>query len=282
MLNYSTDALNVKSLFYNKSFIVYVEGKDDIMFWDNFFSINENFSYIVEESPGGKTGLVSYMDKIVQENAQIIVACDSDYETIVVPKDKYINKRIIRTYGYSIENSMYCPHNINQLIRRFGKIKKNFTPEVLEWYKSFSEKSRILLIYDLANHIFKKGTQVFGNNCVRFLTSKKSANISEKKVNDFIQKICSEFTEEQIEKSKDLISNNGKELRFLLKGHFLTNAVLNFIKSTIKRETLLDVNIPLDTLYVVMLSCIGRCNNECDDFKLTKEKIRNSVKSLSK
>lgn len=280
MLSYSTDALNVKSLFYNKSFIVYVEGQDDINFWDNFFSNTTELEYRVEESPGGKTGLKDYMDKIVNEDAQIIVACDNDYNTMVEPKEKYIHDRIIRTYGYSIENSMYCPHNINQLIRRFGKIRKDFTPEVSAWYNEFLEDSRILLIYDLANHMFTKGIQVFGDKCIRFLTSDKSSKISEVKVNNFIQELSENFTEQEINDSNVRITSSDKELRFLFKGHFLTNGVINFIKGTIKRETSANVSINLDSLYALTLSCVGRCNNECEDIKQTKEKIRDSIESL--
>lgn len=280
MLSYSTDALNVKSLFYNKSFIVYVEGQDDINYWDNFLSNSTESEYIVEESPGGKTGLLSYMDKIVEEDAQIIVACDSDYNTVIEPEEKYIHDRIIRTYGYSIENSMYCPHNINQLIRRFGKIRKDFTPEISTWYDEFLEDSRILLIYDLANHMFTKGIQVFGDKCIRFLTSDKSAKVSETKVNKFIQELTPNFTEQEINDSSVRISNSGKELRFLFKGHFLTNAVLNFIKGTIKKETSASVSINLDSLYALTLSCVGKCNHECENIRQTKERIINSIKSL--
>ncbi len=280
MISYSTDALNVKSLFYNKSFIVYVEGQDDIIFWDKFFSHTTELDYRVEESPGGKTGLLDYMDKIVEEDAQIIVACDSDYNTVVPPNEKYIHERIIRTYGYSIENSMYCPHNINQLIRRFGRINKNFESVVSTWYNHFLEDSRILLIYDLANHIFTKGIQVFGDKCVRFLTTDKSSKISETKVNSFIHELSSNFTEKEITDSNTKIINSGKELRFLFKGHFLTNAVLNFIKETIKKETSSNVSINLDSLYAMTLSCVGNCNEECDDIRLTKEKIQKSIKSL--
>lgn len=280
MLNYSTDALNVKALFYNKSFIVYVEGKDDINFWDNFFSVSNESKYRIEESLGGKTGLINYMDKIVKEDAQIIVACDSDYETIVKPNEKYIHERIIRTYGYSIENSMYCPHNINELIKRFGRTRKNYTPKILDWYNDFFEKSKILLIYDLANHISTKNIKIFGNNCFRFLTSDKSTKISETKVNNFIHSISDKFTEKEIITSRTLISKSSKELRFLFKGHFLTNAVLNFIKETIKKETSINVSINLISLYSLTVSCIGKCNNKCEDIKLTKERVKNAIESL--
>ena len=36
-LSYSLDALRVKALFYNKKAMVYVEGPEDINFWDPYF-----------------------------------------------------------------------------------------------------------------------------------------------------------------------------------------------------------------------------------------------------
>ena len=36
-LEYSIDALDAKGLFYNKCLTVYVEGNDDVLFWDYLF-----------------------------------------------------------------------------------------------------------------------------------------------------------------------------------------------------------------------------------------------------
>jgi len=280
MLNYSTDALNVKSLFYNKPFIIYVEGQDDINFWDYLFKSKTNVEFRIEESPGGKTGLLTYMDKIVEEDAQIIVACDSDYNAILPIEKKYIHDRIVRTYGYSIENTMYCPHNINQLIKRYGRLKGGFFPDVDAWYEEFLENSRTLLVYDLANHVFTKGIQVFGDKCVKFLDNEKSSSISKVKVNKFILDISKNFESEQIEYTKTLITRSKKELRFLIKGHFLTNGVLNFIKNTIRKETSIKIPINLDSLYALMVSCVGRCDKKCKDVQFLKDQIKKSLNSI--
>lgn len=280
MLSYSTDALNVKSLFYNKSFIVYVEGQDDINFWDNLFSNVSHLPYQIEESPGGITGLRDYMEKIVNEDAKIIIACDSDYFTIDSIEKPYKHERIIRTYGYSIENSMYCPHNINQLIRRYGRVRKDYTPIVEEWYENFVKESEILLIYDLANHLFSKGIQILGDKCIRFLNNDKSPNISQAKIQKFIVEISKNFEEEQIEQSRVLISNSNKELRFLIKGHFLTNGVLNLIKETIRKETRSNVSINIDSLYALTVTCVGRCKNNCSDVDYLKKQIAKSLETI--
>lgn len=280
MLSYSTDALNVKSLFYNKRFVVYVEGQDDINFWDNLFSSITEIPFQIEESPGGITGLKDYIERIVNEDAKIIVACDSDYNTVKSIDTKYVHDRIIRTYGYSIENSMYCPHNINQLIRRYGRLRKDFTPIIEGWYDDFLKESEILLIYDLANHLFTKGIQILGDKCIKFLSTDKSPNLSETKIKKFILDISEHFEHEQIEHSKILITNSNKELRFLIKGHFLTNGVVNLIKETIRKETHSNVSISIDSLYALTVTCVGRCNNNCADYEYLKKQIEKSIKSI--
>ena len=50
-LEYSLDALDAKGLFYNKSLTVYVEGNDDVLFWDYLFKIAEVSAHI--EDVGG-------------------------------------------------------------------------------------------------------------------------------------------------------------------------------------------------------------------------------------
>jgi hypothetical protein len=50
-LQYSENALDVKALFYNKKWMAYVEGADDIPFWDNIFSEISNDFKVIENIP---------------------------------------------------------------------------------------------------------------------------------------------------------------------------------------------------------------------------------------
>jgi hypothetical protein len=102
-LEYALEALEIKGLFYNKKITVYVEGKDDPLFWDNLFNIAEIEAHI--EDVGGSLELDKYIAKIIDSNAEFYVATDNDHNDFL--ENIATHPKVIRTYGYSIENSMY-------------------------------------------------------------------------------------------------------------------------------------------------------------------------------
>jgi len=277
-ISYSTNALNIKNLFYRKDVSVYVEGKEDILFWDNMFKSFTNVNVHIEESDGSEN-LKNYMDRIIEEDAKIIVACDCDHSPFL-SEDKYSNPRIVRTYGYSIENSMYCANNLNHVIKRYAKSRKDYKREIIEWYEMFCESCSILVFYDVANHRFSKGTKVLGNKCNRFLTSPHSSKISKANVSSYLETIKHNFSGEEIEECVSLVSNDNRGLQFLIKGHFLTNGVINFIKEKVRRETGDNITLNLDSLYSMTVDCISTCKNLCDDKSTVKSRIRLSLESL--
>lgn len=277
-LQYSTNALNVKSLFFNKKISVYVEGKEDILFWEKIFSSIGGENIHIEETNGVKV-LTEHMDKIIDENANIIVACDNDHSPFM-ENIKYISPKIVRTYGYSIENSMYCINNINNITRRFAKTRKDFKDEIKTWYNTFCDTSSILLYYDIANHKFIKSTKIFGDKCNRFLKSKNSSILCNKQVDKFINSVKNNFAENEIMQCVNLVKADNRELRFLIKGHFLTNGIINLIKHLVKEETGSDITLNLDSLYSLSINCIVACNNRCCDISTIQNRAVISLKSI--
>ena len=278
-LLYSTNALNVKSLFFNKQVCIYVEGKEDILFWDKIFSsINSQNTHI--EDTNGIEGLKDYMNKIIEEDAQIIVACDNDH-TPFLKEHKYISPRIVKTYGYSIENTMYCINNINVATKRYSKTRKDFKSDIVNWYQMFCEQCSVLLYYDIANHRFTKRTKVFGDKCNRFLSSKDASLPSREKIIKYIDLIKDEFSADEIDECAKLVKKDKRELRFLVKGHFLTNGVLNIIKQLVKNETGENISINLDSFYSLTINCIISCKDKCKDMMTLQERAQLSLHSLN-
>jgi hypothetical protein len=272
-LSYSTDALNVRSLFYNKKISVFVEGKEDILFWDFIFKNCKQTEYNIEETSGYEN-LLLYMDRIVEDDAQIVVACDCDHSPFL-ENYKYNHNRIIKTYGHSIENTMYCVHNLEQTIKRFAKTRKTFRLQIQSWYKRFSESSIELLKYDIANVRYSKGVKVFGDKCNRFLKNDDSTELSQAKIKSYLTAIILKFTTQEIEDCTKLIESDPRELRYLIKGHFLTNGIINLIKQQVLEETGLKITISIDSLYSIMVNCLNHCSSECIEMrfliKVTKQ-----------
>ncbi len=260
-LEYSNEALEVKGLFYNKKITVYVEGKDDPLFWENLFTLAEIEAHI--ECVGGRNELEKYKEKILNEGAEFYVATDNDNSEFI---DDFIeHEHIIRTYGYSIENSMYKNHiPIEKTISNICRKKLDFSQEFNNWVTDFSQKVYDLIVYDIANNKFKKGISIFGDNCYKFLRNQKSHEICNVKTNQFIEDVKDNFTDEEINEVKELINQSDKDLWFLIKGHFITHALLNLIKNTIKREVGSSKSMTPDFIYSITVDCRENWENRID------------------
>ena len=115
-IEYSVEAEEAKRLFYNKDYTVFVEGADDVIFWSKLFELAELDSHI--EDVGGKDRLKTKIYDILDSGASFIVCCDSDHSDF--DDERIEHQQIIRTYGYSIENSMYCNYSKSQITRKYN------------------------------------------------------------------------------------------------------------------------------------------------------------------
>lgn len=274
-LEYSIDALDAKGLFYNKCFTVYVEGNDDVLFWDYLFKIAEVSAHI--EEVGGDKGIEKYIVNILNNDAVFLVACDNDHNDFI--DDKTNHPQIIRTYGYSIENSMYNSYKIEDIISKLSRQRLDVKSVIEKWAEVFSNQVYELLKYDIANHKFKKGVSVFGDSCVRFLKSNSSHKLSTEKINDYINSIKDKFEISEIQEVERILNTTEKGFWFLIKGHFLTNATMNLIKSLVNEQCGANWGISLDMIYSLTIDCTENWDNRIDILTVVNGK---SVKILDK
>lgn len=258
-LEYSQEAEEAKGLFYNKEFTVYVEGDDDVMFWTHLFDLAEIDAHI--EEVGGNEEISKKIKEILDNNASFIVACDSDHSDFM---DPIPHDRVIKTYGYSIENSMYSPINLQKAIRNLGKKPVKLKDEIEKWAESFSNNLYDLLVYDIANHKYDKGVQVFGNNCHRFLKNGTSREVCNTQVSEYLKGIKSHFTDAEIDVVKELLSKSKKEIWYHLKGHFITNGIINLIQHHVKEISGTKSNISHDSLYALTIDCTEKWDSRID------------------
>lgn len=251
-LEYSTDALEAKGLFYNKLLTVYVEGPDDVVFWNNIFQ-KANVSAYIEEV-GGKLELEKKYFQILNMGVEFCIAMDNDNSEFMNANIEH--PRIIKTYGYSIENSMY--YNKNIIASHISSLSRNTidnVPVVENWIIDFSNSVEELIVYDIANNKFKKGISVFGDNCCRFFPKSNSYKLSTEKIEKFIDSIQIFFDEAEINEVKESLRQNEKELWFLIKGHFISHSLINLIKNTVKYHSSAVPSISSDILYSLTVNC---------------------------
>lgn len=260
-LEYSNEALSAKGLFYNKEITVYVEGKDDPFFWDSLFNIAEIKAHI--EDVGGSEELKKYFHKLINEDADFYIATDNDNSEFKM--DNIEHQRIIRTYGYSIENSMYYYTNpIEKTVSQFCRKKLDLSEDFKNWLTEFTEKVYDLIIYDIANNRFGRGVSIFGDNCYRFLTSQNSYKLCDVKLQEFIDSVKLSFTANEIQEVKELINQSEKDLWFMIKGHFITHSLINLIKHSVKKHSGDSKSMTPDFLYSMTVDCSENWENRID------------------
>lgn len=264
-LSYSSKALDTLSLFHRKQYVIYVEGKDDTLFWNIILKAIGIDNFIVKVA-GGVEEVEKYSQSIIADNADIFVIRDCDYTDLF---DTQVNHpRLLYTHGYSMENSLYCPRNISTAIAIYSRSNNDFLDEIELWLEEFAEAFRYLIVLDIANEKFGKGIEVLGDKCSRYLKSSTSHVPSNEEINNKIVEIQEEFAQDELNTIETILENKGKRLKYVIRGHFLTNAVINYIK----RKSGLK-SMSLDMLYGQMLAQLGANYQENIDFQQAREKL---------
>ncbi|MCT3899504.1 DUF4435 domain-containing protein [Elizabethkingia anophelis] len=253
-LEYSNDALEVISHFYNCDDTIYVEGKDDVIFWKNIFSISNKKVHI--EDVGGIEELKKYIDKIINENVEIYVAKDNDYCDFF--DTTAVNERIYTTYGHSIENTLYNINTIKSIIKNFSRIQDDNLPvdvekEINDIILNFETSIKQILIYEITNEIYQKGISVLGANTCKFLKNNQSIELCENKITNFIEEIKNNFQESELNSISEKLEQNDKPLWFIVRGHFLTNFVINIIKKMVNKLSDRRINLPIEVIYPLFI-----------------------------
>lgn len=248
--DYSTDAKNVLNRFFQVDRVVYVEGEDDIPFWEIVFDKLTNIQVKIE-AVGGKPELLKHAEAIYENEAEYFLAMDSDFDRVF---DVEKHPAIIRTCGYSIENTLICKESICRIIRNLARIPKRNVPYEAceEWLTDLNEKIKDIVLSDVVNTKEELGLSVVPDSSERFMKSANSPYISNEKISDFVERLGIY----KVEKFTPEIENlDIKRIVYLdaIRGHFLFSAVMKFVK--IKTRSLgKNVSVSKDMLYSNLVS----------------------------
>lgn len=279
-LSYSLDALRVKAQFYNKKAMVYVEGPDDINFWDPYFD-RDVFEI---ESVNGCQNLKPYIEKLENGEKSFIVACDSDYDTF--KGISTTSPLVVRTYGHSIENTMYCPHNLSEVVRKLSRSKADTTTAIEEWYKKFVNSAHPLLLREIVNLTYKPHEDkpvVFGNTCAKYCNSTSPCyELDDARIKKFCDDNETYYPSDELERIEMKIQLDGREERVLIKGHFLTEGVRRFINylNMLSHPTGRNISISSNELYALCVHCSNCRKNDCEEKKYIMRVVANAISHL--
>lgn len=271
----SIAARNVEARFYNKLGIVYVEGDDDKLFWAQYFDPK----YFEIRKADGCKNLEQYENEIIHHGLKCIVAKDADYSMYMPNGDKH--PLIVCTLSHSIECVMYCPYNVNACLKKLARSIEDHLDEIKQSYKDFFTDAKDIITYDIANNVFGVGCSVCGDSCIPFMESNHSIKLCEDKRNSYLEKIAPWFTKEQIDKARELLEGDKRELRQIMKGHFQTSFVANLLKkltSQIKQDK--APSISSDALYALLITCFSECAEDCKERKVINQRVSTAVEAL--
>lgn len=272
----SIAAQNVEARFYNKLGIVYVEGDDDLIFWAQYFDPKR---FEIRKVDGCKN-LDDYEDGILHHGLKCIVAKDADYSSYV--STTHGHPLIVCTLSHSIECVMYCPYNVNACLKRLARTFDDYVAEIKQMYDEFFTDTKELVTYDIANNVFGVGCSVCGDSCIPFMESNHSVKVSVGKRDAFIGKIASLFSKEQINKAKQLLGSDKRELRQIAKGHFQTSFVTNLLKKMTAQITQDRApSISNDALYALLITCFAECSQDCEERKVIRQRVSRAVAALN-
>jgi hypothetical protein len=248
-LSYSDDALNARSAFFGVRAVVYVEGDDDVLFWQRVFSRVTNEPFEVE-SVGGASTLDDYIEKILSGHLKDIAARDADFLPILGTCTP--DPRIIYTFGYSIENSLYVSETVTELVRIWSKSMRFTATECTKWMNALATTVAPLIYLDVANAIAKVGVAALADNCSRYMTSDKSATLCPFKVAAAKANLETKIPSTAVVSATGSVGNEPDALLSNLRGHFLTSAIHRYLVNKAKAFGH-KVSISAESLYAAAI-----------------------------
>ncbi|MBT0394332.1 DUF4435 domain-containing protein [Morganella morganii subsp. morganii] len=236
-LSYSSEAENIMHEFYEAHFIVYVEGVDDICFWETIFSKFNDYKYEVLDV-GGCANLKGYIGKIIKGEINSLVALDSDFNCVL--DGKHSHNKIIYTYGYSIENTYISFSCVNKMIKHLAKLNAKAMAEITDrthnWFTGFLRKINSLVKVDVCNALNEKGFSVLGDSIHRFLDNNDPSLISTGKVTSHVEKILADFPEYCEKEVDDLLERKNRALIHCIRSHFLYSAIACYVRYVVNNN----------------------------------------------
>lgn len=271
-LFYSSEAEDVMNLFYQVDYMLYVEGPDDVCFWEIIFQKVSNISVQVQDV-GGSNELKPYIERIMNNELDAIIACDSDFTKF--DDSNIVHPRIVRTYGYSIENTFVNERTIHKVVKNLGRFnaKNAAVYDFKKWFDNANEKTQRLVLLDIFNYLHKKGVSVVGDNAERFMKSKKSSELCDEKIQSYIDTLMDKLEGYNEDEIISRITLLGIDSSLWLRGHFLFSVLFKCVVTALNQSGK-KVSMSAEAFYTSLITAFEMTfNNTQPDFEYYTREI---------
>lgn len=274
--SYSNEAKSVQHAFYDAKFILLVEGKDDVPFWNHQFGRyipDEDFEILRAD---GKKNYQKDIDGILDGSiTNVVAACDADYTDFQDGRPDH--PCIVWTYGHSIENTMFCPFSISEFIKTWTSTTTNYQSEIEGWIDSYCTSAGCLLPYEIKNTIDTdhraEPPKVLKDKYHHLKTSERCSDLDEQKISEHLSSIRDRFNSDDIAEINTRIYTNSKELRHIIQGHFLAAGIMEYIRGKIRSLTGKTGGLSEQVFYMKFSECPRACRSACVDILYLRDQI---------
>jgi Protein of unknown function (DUF4435) len=271
MLEHTSARIRNAHLFSKNRYLVVVEGKDDLPFWNLFFPDCIN-GYRLKIKPVGGTEINKYLEEVVQGNGKFAVALDSDYS--LFSDFTHNHPQIVETFVHSIENAMLLPRVLAEIICTKSRhdLEEYQISNIEEWFDHFDEVMYELMVADYLLQSESSSVKFLDNDCVRFLKNHKTKDpiFDPDKISEYISK----FNIPDINFKSTRVKLNPHKPSKQIRGHFLFAAALCFVNFEVNRLKggSKKIHMSNDDLYTILIQTCKSSLSDLPELILLKNK----------
>jgi len=276
-LDYSPDAENVLNFFYRCDVLLYVEGDDDVPFWKVVFDELSDAS--VEVLPMyGASEVDKKIKEILDSDLKVLAARDSDF--IRASGQNVQDPRILYTHGYSIENCLYNVESVVEISFVWCREMRATQADCERWFEDVFQAVEQLVLYDCANHVYKRGVSVVPDNCTRFMVSEKSTDFDLQKLQSHVAKVGKLFSEEELAAAAKKIAESNVSTRNLIRGHFLESLVQKYVSKNAGASSA-KKSVSFDALYASAVGSLKSSIKHRPETEFYQQAVNEAVGALA-
>ncbi len=249
-LIYSPGALDTLPQFHRIALVIYVEGEDDVPFWNKLLEDCGFAGYLLKIAGGAPT-LDKYARAIVEADASICVCRDLDF--LDLAQASLTHPRVLYTYGYSIENTLCNADTLSLATRALLKTVEDMRPAFEAWATELEEAIKPLIVLDVAFRLKALGITVPLNNVHMYTGGQGKHLPMQAKVKEQCEALCAHLASEDIEDAASKLDRSQKRLAHHVRGHFLLSCALAMISQDIRKKKA-SRNLPTDTFFALLLT----------------------------
>ncbi len=271
-----------RDLFYFPKILVYVEGYEDIPFYEE---VLQNYDYHLK-AQGGREECKKLVTDLEKKDLPYVVVLDGDYK--ILERTRSQHRRVVWLHRYSFENYLFEEEPIKQFCRDHAHLEDSLeeplaSSEFTDFIQNIEIKFKDLIILDIAHQQTGTGYDVLPDKSDRFFKPQTRVDFLDNQIQQSYTEAANRIDSQNVGKARILVEQFSKKHRFidLLPGHFAFGIIKRLIIDTISRRLRRTPKISNDTIRIYLSREVWRLVNTRDHNSL-KRRLRSAVREAEK